>query len=99
MDEKKYKRAVDFIRDSSRYSKSENYLKLNSMHSLIRRLDTAENRITFLNTDYYKISKLKHNERKNGKNRTESKRQMGHKSFNTEFPTRKGKKEGQRKYL
>lgn len=58
--------------DSSGYSRTEKYLKLNSLHAFISRLDTAENRITFLNTGHYKIPKLK--EEKNGKNRTECKR-------------------------
>lgn len=49
---KKCNKELKFIRDSSEYSRTEKYLKLNSRHAFIIRLGTAENGVTFLNTGH-----------------------------------------------
>lgn len=93
---KKCNKELKFIRDSSKYSRTEKYLKLNSRHAFIIRLGTAENGVTFLNTGHQKISKLKH-KAKVRKNRTECNKQLGHKSpiiSVTDFPHAKERKRG-----
>lgn len=80
-----YNRELEFIKEIQMgILELKNYLKLSSLHVFNSRLDTEENRKTLLKRrSLENIQTEAQVGEKNGKNRTDSKRCTGHRSFNT----------------